>query len=463
MLRFMPLGILLFGIGPPHAVAARPQAPYKASGVIRDVSFDFSTLRRLAPGSDNWPITWADDDHQYTSWGDGGGFGGTNERGRASLGFARVEGSSKNHRGINIWGGHRPAVPARFGGKSYGILSVDGVLYAWWGRGSGAEFVAETRVLRSTDRGKTWTPSRWRFTKDDSLYAGTFCNFGKDYAGARDSYVYCYFPRGTKWAINKPGRVDLARVPKSRIMNREAYEFFAGATAQGKPTWSRDIAARRPVFEDPNGLRTASVSYNAGLKRYLLTSEHTEAARGNLAIFDAPEPWGPWTTIAYEKNWGKTQGTISFYFSNKWTNKNGRDFTMVFTDRDHWATVRGRFHVRAERRNAGQPARAGKLPNGPREQTGLETAARPRSHDCAQNIRNPIPGRGYVKRSEELRRFHQQTDERTKENGAAGPLWSGRCGQDHAQRNESKKIQQRVDLPFAIPQEVRQVNQRVII
>ncbi|HJX09709.1 MAG TPA: hypothetical protein VJ733_04335 [Candidatus Binatia bacterium] len=41
-----------------------------------------STLRNLAPYSDNWCITWADNDHQYTSWGDGGGFGGDQKDGR---------------------------------------------------------------------------------------------------------------------------------------------------------------------------------------------------------------------------------------------------------------------------------------------------------------------------------------------------------------------------------------------
>ena len=49
-------------------------APYPPSAVITGVTFDWSTHVRLAPGSDNWPITWADDDHQYTCWGDGGGF-----------------------------------------------------------------------------------------------------------------------------------------------------------------------------------------------------------------------------------------------------------------------------------------------------------------------------------------------------------------------------------------------------
>jgi len=67
-------------------------SPYPESDVITDIQFEWPTHTRLAPGSDNWPVTWADDNAQYTVWGDGGGFGGTNERGRSSIGVARIAG-----------------------------------------------------------------------------------------------------------------------------------------------------------------------------------------------------------------------------------------------------------------------------------------------------------------------------------------------------------------------------------
>jgi len=55
---------------------------------------------------------------------------------------------------------------------------------------------------------------------------------------------------------------------------------------------------RKPVFENRYGIGWCiSVSYNAGLNRNILATEHAETHRGNLAIFDAPAPWGPWTTI----------------------------------------------------------------------------------------------------------------------------------------------------------------------
>ena len=50
--------------------------PYPDSPVITDITFNWGTHVRQCPGSDNWPVTWGDDGHQYVSWGDGGGFTG---------------------------------------------------------------------------------------------------------------------------------------------------------------------------------------------------------------------------------------------------------------------------------------------------------------------------------------------------------------------------------------------------
>ena len=107
--------------------------PYQRSTYITGVQFNWGTHRQFARGSDNWPITWADDDNQYASWGDGGGFGGSNSDGRVSLGFARITGGEADYQGKNVWGGKGAENPAQFSGKSYGIVSIGGVLYMWRG------------------------------------------------------------------------------------------------------------------------------------------------------------------------------------------------------------------------------------------------------------------------------------------------------------------------------------------
>jgi len=345
--------------GPRASGAEAAKAPYPPSPVIERIEWDFKNVQRQAPGSDNWPTTWADDGHQYTVWGDGGGFGGTNGLGRVSLGVGRVEGGPDDYKGLNVWGGHQAANQATFEGKSYGIICVDKVLYMWVSPGSGATSFKEARLARSADHGAIWARADWAFTKEDGVVMPTICQFGKDYAGARDEYVYHYMTRldreRLEFDVQKTGQIDLARVPRDRMLDRAAYEFFAGLDAAGQPTWVKDLAARKPVFHDANGVAwSVSVCHNAGLKRYLLCTEHKQQCRGNLGIFDAPEPWGPWTTAAYHENWGKLGSTFYWNFSNKWLSADGRDFTLIFTGTgqwDSWNTVRGRFVVADETGN----------------------------------------------------------------------------------------------------------------
>jgi hypothetical protein len=91
--------------GSTAALAAEAGSPYPESPRISAITFFPYTHKRRAPGSDNWPITWSADDHQYTAWGDGGGFAGTDVRDRVSLGFARLEGPAATYRARDVWGG----------------------------------------------------------------------------------------------------------------------------------------------------------------------------------------------------------------------------------------------------------------------------------------------------------------------------------------------------------------------
>ena len=96
---------------------------------------------------------------------------------------------------------------------------VGGVLYMW------VRNAGNSQLAWSSDHAKTWTWSGWRF--ETSFGCPTFLNFGKNYAGARDGYVYIYSPDGDS-AYRAADRMVLARVPKDRITERGAYEFFKG-------------------------------------------------------------------------------------------------------------------------------------------------------------------------------------------------------------------------------------------
>jgi hypothetical protein len=235
------------------------------------------------------------------------------------------------------------------------MISVGGVIYAWLGHPGSASFTSNTNPIKSTDYCRTWSSPGWSWHSGDNLYGPSFLNFGKDNAGARDNYVYSYFPRGSSWGLHN--NADLARVPKDQIMVQGAYEWFAGFESDGTtPKWTSLMTSRQPVYTHSNGVRTISCTYNPGLKRYLLTAQHTTTGTGSgsskWGLYEGKEPWGPWKTVYYtnrfsDGNGAEIQGVISFYFAPKWFSTDGRDFTMVLTWDDYWGTIRGRFTVQA--------------------------------------------------------------------------------------------------------------------
>ena len=80
-------------------------------------------------------------------------------------------------------------------------------------------------------------------------------------------------------------------------------------------------------------------------------TEHSKSSQGNLGMFDAPAPWGPWTVVRYMRAFGAPNiqaSTFFWNFSNKWLSADGRQFILVFTgvgSNDSWNTVRGSFDV----------------------------------------------------------------------------------------------------------------------
>ena len=331
--------------------------PYPRSTLIQSISFSWSTHTRLAPGSDNWGLTWAADGHQYASFGDGGGFEGTNTIGRVSLGLARIEGPKSDFTGFNVWGGKDAENPATFAGKTYSLIAVNGDMYMFVSPGSGGHNYDEARLAYSTNMGADWTKVSWAFTKAQGIGIPAALQFGSNYAGARDGYVYFYAinlkQTGELLSVQKPGELVLMRAPKAELRDRSKYMFYMGQTTSGDARWTSDITQRKPVFVDPNGVGwSTSVSYNPGLGRYILVTEHGVTGNGNIGVFDAREPWGPWTTVVYSSAFGANrieQSTFYWNFSRKWLSASGLSFVLVFTgleSNDSWNSVQGHFTLR---------------------------------------------------------------------------------------------------------------------
>jgi CubicO group peptidase (beta-lactamase class C family) len=318
-------------------------APAPPSPVIHGITWaPKEAITRAAQDSDIWATTWADDGHQYTAYGDGTGFVPKVPE-KLSLGLARIEGGPDHFTGVNIRSasGEQAKADGPRGKKASGMLMADGVLYMW------VRNAANAQLAWSTDHGQTWSWADWKFTT--GFGCPTFLNFGPNYAGARDDFVYVY-SHDADTAYQAADRVALARVPKGRVRERTAYEFFTGLGRDGGPLWSKEIAERGSAFTNPVKCYRVTVSYDAGLKRYLLCQAGSDRnVKAGFGVFDAPEPWGPWTTVCYTPAWDVSPGeTCSF--PTKWMSADGKTLHLVFSGGDSFCVRRATLTTAADGR-----------------------------------------------------------------------------------------------------------------
>jgi hypothetical protein len=308
-----------------------------------------NSIIRLARDGDNFPVTWAADDAIYTTWGDGTGFEPKVER-KLSCGFARVTGVPPDISGVNIRTPAEQLGSGRNGLKGWGILGVGDTLHLWFGHADKKGGAA--RLAWSTDQAGTWTFADWTFEEFGLL---GFVNFGRGYQGARDDFVYAYSHDGPL-ADTPAGQFVLLRAPNDRLKQRTAWEFFAGLDSSGQPRWTRDIAGREGVFHSPDSCLRSAMTYNAGIGRYLWWQQipqppgHPDRGdtrfEGGFAIYDAPEPWGPWTTAYFTEQWDVGPGEHGD-FSAKWMSSDGTEAWLVFSGDDAFSLRSAEFVLNA--------------------------------------------------------------------------------------------------------------------
>lgn len=137
----------------------------------------------------------------------------------------------------------------------------------------------------------------------------------------------------------------MARVPKNQIRNWRKYEYFAGFDKNNIPKWSEDIRKRESVFTNPGKCYRSGITYNKGLKRYLwcqtiqLSSIEKEVdvrVQGGLGIFESQNPWGPWKTVYYTRDWDIGPGESSS-IPTKWMSDDGTTCYIVFSGDDYFS------------------------------------------------------------------------------------------------------------------------------
>jgi hypothetical protein len=170
-----------------------------------------------------------------------------------------------------------------------------------------------------------------------------FVNFGKNYEGARDGYVYAY-SHDHAHADTPADRFILMRAPKDKLTTRESWELFSALDDKGEPVWSSEITRRGAIFEHRDACLRSAMTYCSPLKRYLwwqqvpqppgVTNDRGDTRfNGGFAIYDAPEPWGPWTTAFFTSQWDMGPGEHAD-FPAKWMSADGLTLHLVFSGED---------------------------------------------------------------------------------------------------------------------------------
>ena len=355
-------------------------SPYPASRILGGIVWDESSKQRYTRHGDLWDSTWASDNAVYGAWGDGYGFACSSKR---QIGLSALYGSPDSGvlTGIDaLCGAPYPptcAANSQIGGKDQGVVALPGaVIYMFHTtqnirqpNGTCGD-VTKAWLAKSVDNGYTWTDhvSSLQWPDASGFNPSSILQYGQAQAGglAPDSgnvqYLYIY---GLKRAF--PRNVYLARVPSVPSNAIEApanWSYYAGKDPSGNPTWSQSSAAAAPIWSDPNQSEYLAVTFDRAMGRYIAYSDHGSGCAGKpcerqVGLFDAPSPWGPWTTIDYEEQFDNSgcgsnclgnQRAVGWSMMQKWMSGDGVGIWVEYNSTgtyDSLNLIRGRLSAAA--------------------------------------------------------------------------------------------------------------------
>jgi hypothetical protein len=212
-------------------------------------------------------------------------------------------------------------------------------------------------LMYTDDKGATWHNAPEPELGPHQYFLGprfaglSFLQFGPGHSQVppeHGNYVYA-LSNDINWETGD--HVFLARVPRTELLDRSAWEFWAspgeGAVVVDQPVWTRDEHAARPVLRDPGRIGHPTMTYLPALDRYLLTYStdavphtfHTppEVARETwvkhteLLVLEAPTPWGPWALVHHEPSWEHPHTPYLPQVPGKWLDDDGLGGWMIFS------------------------------------------------------------------------------------------------------------------------------------
>ena len=350
--------------------------PFEPSKRVKGIRFTGSHAEYT--GADTWYPSWASDGSMYSGWTDGGvnGLNCASFGKDASTGWARIVGDDPLALKVEDQSTF-PGSPAPYGGRyPCAYLVHNGVSY--YGtyclnnqvKGLNWDTMGPFVGFRtSTDFGKTWTdgphtPERSLFGEPAHVNgpvkfgAPHFVDFGCNLASSPDGKAYLVGhgcsdpsdqPRDAKLSWITGDEIYLARVsPSIRTINDpKAYEFFAGADAAGKASWSGELAQARPIARWVNNMGCVTITRNVPLGKYLMcvTDGVNTIGMYNTYVLESDNLWGPWRLVHYLREFGKQA-----YFVNipsRFISPDGRGAWLMYSanfihrDKPEWVAPPG--------------------------------------------------------------------------------------------------------------------------
>jgi hypothetical protein len=330
------------------ALSTHDISPVRKSKLIVGASW---TSGRYAPPrnqeGDILPTIWADDGHQYTIMDDGG----TDVPKAGALwrqSMARITGSPPRIRFSHIGDPSAPpprtwsdidSNPALHEGPlgayySSGLVEVNRIFYATqekdWNWNANGPFAGLAGIAYSTDHGGDWQFVYKPFPAPLGNLNWVIQGRGGVYP---DRWVYAI---ATEREFNASRLIiGRSRPDAADITDPSRWQWLTGwreRDGQRRPVFSGSFADAAPILDWSTHITYPQMVYDAPLHRYLLTLTYSYASvtpavwkdGAELVILEAPHPWGPFSFVARDSEFGPSNG-YGASFPIKWISTDGRD------------------------------------------------------------------------------------------------------------------------------------------
>ncbi|HEX4243670.1 MAG TPA: PASTA domain-containing protein [Steroidobacteraceae bacterium] len=350
---------LVVSSGAPAVTAS----PYPQSSILSGITWNESTKQRYASGSDIWDSAWASDGQVYGVWGDGNGFTAPAKK---QIGVSQLAGSPDSGPlvGTDVYlgspspraggCGQKPTV----GGKPHGVAALpNGVIYMF--HSTYDLCTSQAWLARSLDNGVTWTDDVAGAVWPDAngFNPSAILQYGAGQYGALmpdATYVpYVYIYGGKTGAAFTQYLARVPAFPSNAIESAGNWSYYAGTDASGNPVWAASSAQAVPVWSDPNYSESLAVSFDAAIGRYVAYDDHGNACGGSpcerqVSLFDAPNPWGPWSTFDYEEQFDNancggnclgSQEAVGWAMMQKWFSPDGLSLWVEYSSQNAYDSL----------------------------------------------------------------------------------------------------------------------------